>query len=145
MASPAQLVSLAATALTFLAIAGGIFVFAATMISQNFGSKTIWPMAAICIPLAPLAVAYKMSGVEQYGLSLMTGASALHLLFQMLGLVGIPLALGAVVLKRLSEQRPQKKVGIQMATSWGACLAAMPLGFAAGEIVNGLYYLALKI
>lgn len=124
-------IGLVPTIFVILAWFGGGFVVIATMLRQRFGSRAVWSFWALYLIAITATCIYKLSGLR-YGVFSSTAGRAVYLSTVALGGVGIPLALGALVLVR-------KNAGSHVRAAffaWMACIATTPLAVSLVAIVD---------
>jgi hypothetical protein len=109
-----------------LAGAGGLFLLIAAFVRQTFGPRAVWGVWAVVVPGLTAACVFKLSGLAS-GPSFRAGIGAFAFATLFIVMVGVPLAMGGLVLNRLAARQPPSALGIQLAAAWGACIAAAPV------------------
>jgi hypothetical protein len=130
-------VDLVPTIFVILAWFGGGFVLIATMLRHRFGSRAVWGFWALYLIAISVTCIYKLSGLR-YGVFASTVGRAVYLSTVALGGVGIPLALGALV---LTTRKPGSHVRAAL-FAWMACIATTPLAVSLVAIVDFVHLMA---
>jgi hypothetical protein len=118
-----------------IALAATIFIPIAAFMTRVFGSRAIWRTWAIFFPIATASCIYKLSGLRS-GLSIGMAKEAFFFLLIEVAAFGLPLGLGAYVLYRLTRQNTASIRFGQIAASWAACFAAIPIVLVLGVLLE---------
>ena len=127
------------TVFVVLASFGGLFVVVATLLRHKFGNPAVWAFWAIYIVAVSISCIYKLSGLR-FTLSAMVIEHAVYLAGVAFVAVGIPLALGALVLTRLDQLKKRPPVLLQTAAAWATCMMLTPVAVVLVAAVDRLYW-----
>ncbi|HEX6574252.1 MAG TPA: hypothetical protein VF042_04710 [Gemmatimonadaceae bacterium] len=119
------------TVLTVLAWFGGGFVAVAAFLRQRFGARAVWGFWIIYLVGITATCVYKLSGLR-YGVFASTLGRAVYLGAVALVGVGIPLALGALVLVRRNSGSNVRAAVF----AWMACVATTPVAVSLVAVVD---------
>lgn len=132
------------TAFIVLAAFGGLFVVIATLLYHNFGRRSVWTFWAIYIVAVSVSCIYKLSGLR-FGVSTTALGKTVYLGGVAFVSIGIPLALGALVLTQLDQSRRRPPVLLQTAAAWATCMMLTPVAVVLVAVVDRLYWTIIGV
>ena len=121
------------TVYVVLAAFGALFVVIAALLRAWLGARYVWAFWAVYLVAVCISCIYKLSGL-QLGVSLSTLGHTIYLVLVAFVSVGLPLALGAVLLtRRGNASKSQLRVVTQ---SWLAIVAVTPIAVGLIAVVD---------
>jgi len=118
------------TVYVVLAAFGGLFVVIAALLRAWLGARYVWGFWAVYLVAVCISCIYKLSGLE-LGVSLPAVGHAVYLVTVAFVSVGLPLALGAILITRSKGSHLRTA-----AQSWIAIVAVTPIAVALIAIVD---------
>ena len=129
------------TVYVVLAAFGALFVLIASLLRTWLGARHVWRFWAIYFVVVSVSCIYKLSGLD-LGITTSALGHTVYLITVAFVAVGIPLALGALVLTRNAEQTSLRATVQNAGKSWLVIVAMTP---AAVALVAAVDYFNLII
>ena len=131
-------VSLLPTVFIVLAAFGGLFVVVAALLHAWAGPRFLWQFWAAYLVIVSASCVYKLSGLR-FGVTSFTAGRTVYLAVVAIGALGVPLALAALVLARLSSRPTPRSLLTHSAIAWSICIAATPIAVLLVAIIDRIY------
>ena len=117
------------TVYVVLAAFGALFVLIASLLRTWLGARYVWRFWAIYFVVVSVSCIYKLSGLD-LGITTSALGHTVYLITVAFVAVGIPLALGALVLTRNAEQTSLRATVQNAGKSWLVIVAMTPTAVA---------------
>jgi hypothetical protein len=127
------------TAFIVLATFGLLFVVVATILCWKFGYRSVWAFWGLYIVGVSVSCIYKLSGLRN-GVSMSIVGRTVYLGGVAFVSIGLPLALAAYVLIRLSQSPKHPPILFQSAAAWITCMILTPVAVVLVAIVDRVYW-----
>ena len=131
-------VSLLPTVFIVLAAFGGLFVVVAALLHAWAGPRFLWQFWAAYLVIVSASCVYKLSGLR-FGVTSFTAGRTVYLAIVAIGALGVPLALAAMILARLSARPTVQSLAAHAAIAWGICIAATPIAVVLVSVIDRIY------